>query len=469
MKKTALFCALLFCLGPLLPAAGWAQSAEQLTQPFEVQPLAEPAPSAEMADPTGLPDVLSESGLPAATPPPIPSDSAYHAEWAQRSVRILQASGLTLPPGVNYNVLMSQDEFLEILSQLSQMGMLALKSHRFSEPPLPAGRLSRGEAVHLLLASFGLTESLATFAEQESRFTDISRSHPAYASVVLAERLNLINGYPDRTIRPDEALSWGEALILAETVYSWRQALPTSAPEWVKAYEKRQNMWYQLMDGFRLLLTLAYLGLALFFLLRNWRRTRKRKDSPYRKFSLGLTLVTGLMGALWISELLFNYQLIPREAYALLAMLSVFVGLYLLKLSSDLDGDISKPKPQVVIDKGYIESINHERGELFIRDKVSGAHSLALVSPNSKVLRKSGRTAVESAFLSEIQTGDTVSLRGGRLEHESLVEVERLTLLESQQHQAQQADLQSYTQQKQSQTQQQAQSQYLQRRPPESR
>lgn len=460
MKRTVL-CSVIFTSFWLLAiAAGWAQSAEQLTQPFEVPTEAQMLPVV----PEATEHLSSPVDALQASPPPIPTDSAYHAEWAQRAVRILQANGLALPAGVNYNVLMGQDEFLQVLSQLSKMDLNTLKQQGFAEAPLAAGRLSRGEAIHLLLASFGLTDALKTFAEQESKFSDISRSHPAYASVVLAERLNLINGYPDRSIRPDEALSWGEALILAESVYSWRQALPTSAPEWVKAYEKRQNMWYQLMDGFRLLLTLAYLGLAFYFLWRSWRRTRGRKDSPYRKFSLGLGGVTCLMGALWISELLFNYQLIPREVYAVLAMLSIFIGLYLLKLSSDLDSDISKPKPQVVIDKGYIESINHERGELFIRDKVSGAHSLALVNSDSKVLRKSGRTAVERAFLSELQRGDLVSLRGGRLEHESLLEVERVTLLESQQQQ-QQIDIQSYTQQQQS----EAQPQYLQRRSSESR
>lgn len=412
------------------------------------------------------PQPKADTALP--SPAPVAANSLYHAQWAQNSVRILQDNGIQLPAGIHYDVLINQQDFIGVLAKVSGVERRQLRQYRLLSNKAPEALITRGEAIHLLLASFGLMDSLPNFKHMPSKFSDLSPSHPAYASIVLAESVHLINGYPDHTIRPDERLSWGEALILMETVYSWRKALPTSAPEWVKNYEKKQNMWFQLTDGFRLLLTIAYLILTFYFLFRSWRKTRHQKQSPYRKFSLGLALVTTLLGAMWISELLFNYHLIPREIYASLAMLSIFAGLFLLKLSSDIDGDIHKPKPQTVIDSGFVESINHERGELFIRDKASNGHSLALVGPDSKILRKTGQRSVESAFLSDIQIGDQVSLRGQRLEHDALMDIERITLLESAQQQQEQQSyqVQDYVQNPQQEKQQQFN--HIHQRPPQT-
>jgi hypothetical protein len=418
---------------------------------------ANPTHSDPAVDPSAPSAQTTNQSPPASVTPA--AASLYRSRWAQDSVQVLQENGIQLPQGINYAALINQTDFVHLLGQISSVPDAKLSAMRLQTPGQePSDALTRGEAIHLVLGSFGLTESLPGFAKQGSKFTDLPPSHPAYASIVLAESVHLINGYPDRTIRPNERLSWGEALILVETVYSWRKALPTTAPEWVRNYQQRQNMWYQLIDGFRLLLTLAYVVLAFYFLGRTWLKARRQKQSPYRNFSFGLAVLTLLLGTLWISELLFNYALIPREVYASLAMLSVFAGLYLLKLGSDIDSDLSKPKPQVVIDAGYVTSINHEKGELFIRDKVSESHSLALVGSDSKILRKTGKKSVESAFLSDVQIGDLISVRGSRLEHESLVQVERLTLVEQAEQQVettQQQGIREYVQAPQQQQQQQ--------------
>ena len=122
------------------------------------------------------------------------------------------------------------------------------------------------------------------------------------------------------------------------------------------------------------------------------------------------------------------------------------MGLFLLKAGVDIDKDIAKPKPQSVIDSGYVAAINHEKGELFIKDKLSESHSLALVTADSKIYRKTGNKNSESAFLSEIQVGDVVSLRASQLEHESLLQVDRLTLVETRQANAElnQQNVQEY-------------------------
>ncbi len=398
------------------------------------------------------------------------TDSVYHSQWAQKSVQVLQENGIQLPPGINYDALITQEDFIQLLGKVSSVTPAQLRSSLLFPDQGPQSGLTRGEAVHLMVAAFGLSDSLKSFAQQDSKFKDLIKDHPAYASVVLAERVHLINGYPDLTIRPNEELSWGEALILMETIYSWRKALPTTAPEWVENYQKKQNLWYQLIDGFRLMLTLAYLGVALFFMIRTWRKARRKSQSPYRKFSLGLAAVTMILSLLWICELMFNYYLIPREVYACLTMLSVFVSLFLLKLSSDLDSDINKPKPQSVIDSGYISSVNYDKGEIFIKDRRNQGHSLALVNSDTQILRKTGRRSVENAFLSDFQVGDLVSLRGNQLDHESLLEIERITLVESaveqQEKQETQESVREYIHTPQQQTQQQMN--HIVRKPPQS-
>lgn len=427
---------------PQVSAVGTTPASEVSTAPAEASLQSPAAPAS-----------LDSSTSPASPPD---QGSLYRSRWAQDSVQVLQENGIQLPQGINYSALISQGDYIRLLAQISSAPEAKLNQYKL-QPESNSG-ITRGEAIHLVLASFGLVEALPGFAKQSSRFKDLPQDHLAYASVVLAESLHLINGYPDQTIRPDERLSWGEALILVETVYSWRKALPTTAPEWVKNYQQRQNMWYQLIDGFRLLLTLAYVGLAIYFFVKIWLKLKNQKHSPYRKFTLGLGIVTLLLGALWISELLFNYSLIPREIYASLAMLSVFAGLLLMKIGSDIDGDLSKPKPQVVIDAGYVTSINHEKGELFIKDRATNAHSLALAGADTKILRKTGVKSVESAFLSDVQVGDLISLRASQLEHQSLLEIERLTLVEQAQQQVsenQQQGVREYVQTPQQQQQQQ--------------
>ncbi|HEY9840711.1 MAG TPA: S-layer homology domain-containing protein, partial [Candidatus Obscuribacterales bacterium] len=423
------------------------QAAPAAITPADPATQADPAAATQLApaaatqaDPVTAPQADTAVVQPAvstaqAQPAAVVQGSLYRSQWAQDSVRVLQENGIQIPQGINYTALINLDAFSLLLGQVTSVPETQLKSLSLPVPEANPAGITRGQAIHLVLASFGLTESLPGFANQASKFSDLPPAHPAYASIVLAESVHLINGYPDHTIRPNEQLSWGEALILVETVYSWRKALPTTAPEWVRNYQKRQNMWYQLIDGFRLLLTLAYVALAMYFFGRTWFKLRRQKQSPYRSYSLGLGLVTLMLGSLWISELLFNYSLIPREVYATLAMLSVLAGLFLLKLGSDIDGDLSKPKPQVVIDAGYVTSINHEKGELFIRDKISDSHSLALAGSETKILRKTGKKSVESAFLSDIEIGDVVSLRASRLEHDSLIQIERLTLIEKAQQQ----------------------------------
>jgi hypothetical protein len=383
---------------------------------------------------------LAASALPTSEPlaPPLtpPSADSYRAEWARKSVQILQEQGIQLPSVVDYRQLMPRDSFLLLLARITAMPQGSLQAYVNTLPPPPdPAHINRGEAIQLVVQAFGLGNSLQQFAQMDSKFSDISREHPAYAAIVMAENTRLINGYPDRTIRPDEVLSWGEALIMIETVYSWRKALPTEAPEWVRMYQRRQNIWYQLADGFRLMLTLVYAALAIFFLVRTLRKSRRERSNPFRSLSGLLVIVTALLAIMWVNDILFNYQLIPREVYQIGAMLSIFAGLALLKTSTHMDEKASEPKPQAVIDRALVDGINREKGELFITDQLTNTRSMVLVNPETKIYQREGGKQGK-AFFSEIQAGDIISVDGSRHLDSSIVEAGKMMILEQQQAQA---------------------------------
>lgn len=385
----------------------------------------------------------------------------YHARWARQSVHVLEENGIALPSNINYAELINRADYLNVLAKIADTSR--------SQLVLPyeqslIGEITRAEAIHRVILAFGLEQALKAPVTQESRFRDILPQHPAFAAVVLAENLKLINGYPDRTIRPDERLSWGEALILIETLYSWRKALPTDAPQWVRNYQKRQNMWYQLVDGFRLLLTLAYVGIALFFFIKSYRRSRHQQASPFKSLSFLLGIVTLLLALMWVNDILFNYRLIPREIYAIGGLISIFVALLMLKTGSHIDEKMSEPKPQAVIDSGYVESVNHEKGEIFIKDIQTQAHALAVVSPDTKIASHLEGKSV-AAFFSEIRAGDIVSLKGASSFNGSVIEAERLSIVQREVVQAQQQQINWQTQTSQNQQTQQIQNRITPRPP----
>ncbi|PIQ27205.1 hypothetical protein COW36_16770 [bacterium (Candidatus Blackallbacteria) CG17_big_fil_post_rev_8_21_14_2_50_48_46] len=373
----------------------------------------------------------------------------YHTRWARRSVHVLEENGIVLPNNINYSELINRQDYLTVLSRIAGVSLQQLQLS--NDHPL-VGEITRAEAIHRVILAFGLRESLQSFGSQESRFRDINKKHPSFAAVVLAENLKLINGYPDQTIRPDERLSWGEALILIETLYSWKKALPTDAPQWVRNYQKRQNMWYQLIDGFRLLLTLTYVGIALFFFIKSWRRSRHQQGSPFKSLSFLMAMLTLLLGLMWINDILFNYHIIPREIYAIGALLSIFVALLMLKTGTHIDEKLSEPKPQSVIDSGYVEAVNHEKGEIFIKDIQTQNRALAVVSPDTKITSHLEGHSV-SAFFSEIREGDIVTLKGASSFNGSVIEADKLSIVQRETQKAQQEQINWQTQQNQ-QTQQ---------------
>lgn len=423
-------------------------------QPKKLSPSSTPKTISTKASAT--PQILiSTTPSPAKASPTLqkPKESItklYRSKWTQRSLKVLEENGIPLPSTINYDQLIERPQFDLILARVAKVNKQVFKSkiNRHIKESI-----TRGTAIDSVIRAFGFQQKMENFKDTPSKFKDLPQHHPAYLAIVMAEKTKLINGYPDQTIRPDELLSWGEALILIETVHNWRKALPTTAPEWVKSYENQQEMGFKLVDLFRLLLTMGYGIVALIFLLRVFKKSRKKKDQIYRPMSILLIVTTLMLLALWLNDILYTYGLMKREFYEVIALISVFVSLLLLKTGVFLEDKMTEPSPQAVIDVGYVDAINQEKGELFIIDVVSGKRALGLMQSGSKVYSQNKN---EGAFLSDIQVGDHIKVTGSGQFDGALVDIESIQLL------AQQPQNQELNQKRKTLLQQMQENQYKQ-------
>lgn len=370
----------------------------------------------------------AQSPLPALYPSSIDTPvNSYREIWAKKSVKTLEENGIKLPNTIRYGELISYNAFRILIARITTTEQKELTTSEF-QPSGNADLITRGVAINMAIRAFGLGEALESFKTEETRFKDIKSNHPAYAAIVLAERTKLINGYPDQTIRPDEQLTWGETLILIETIYSWRKALPTDAPVWVRKYQKKMNAWYQFLEGVRLLLTMIYAVFAVVFLYRSFVKSRNEPDSPYRAVSQMFMITTLVLLAMWINEMLFVYGMVPRELYQILALLSVLASLLVLRIGSYIDKKLSEPKPQAVIDVGYVDAVNLEKGELYIIDTITRRRVVALMNPDTKIHNKD-KNALNQGFISDIKEGDFINIKGSSRYAGTIIDAEKIFLI----------------------------------------
>ena len=78
--------------------------------------------------------------------------------------------------------------------------------------------VTRGEFAHLVLKLLSYDPSFIS-DEEESKFSDVSKDHGYKKDIVLATELNLINGYPDNTFKPNEFIMYEDiATILVKAL-----------------------------------------------------------------------------------------------------------------------------------------------------------------------------------------------------------------------------------------------------------
>lgn len=85
--------------------------------------------------------------------------------------------------------------------------MTAAEGSRFK----PKAYVSRGEFIEGVLKTLGVRYESGTFGKDGS-FYDVDETHPQYAAIATALSAGFISGYDDNTFRPDEVISYNNAV-----------------------------------------------------------------------------------------------------------------------------------------------------------------------------------------------------------------------------------------------------------------
>jgi len=87
----------------------------------------------------------------------------------------------------------------------------------------PEGTLTRAEYTALIARILGL-ESMAKAMKGETvPFSDVDGSHWASGYILLAEALGVVNGYPDGTFKPENTVSYAEAIKMTLTAMGYKE------------------------------------------------------------------------------------------------------------------------------------------------------------------------------------------------------------------------------------------------------
>lgn len=89
--------------------------------------------------------------------------------------------------------------------------------------------IKRSEFITLVNRSFGLVDS-TDLNGYKINFTDIAVKHWAYDHIRIAVKNKLVTGYPDKTIRPDNNVTYAEALTVIVKALGYESALKGSWP-----------------------------------------------------------------------------------------------------------------------------------------------------------------------------------------------------------------------------------------------
>lgn len=334
---------------------------------------------------------------------------------------------LSRPSWAQGHAMVSRQEFSLLLDKV-----VRTRQVRQSEPlPEIVGGpwISRGQAVDLMVRAFGFHERLSQVDGSQRGFSDLEPTHPFRQAVLLAGQTKLINGYPDGSFRPDQPLSWLEAETLLRTLRGWTLAMPEQVPPWVAEKQERANAWHRLFDTARLGLTLAYGALATFYLIRAYRQPIKNRTR--RLVTNCLMVLTVLLMISWVNELGFVQGFMQRTLYQVAAFLSVVAAFVLLKTGQVLSVRAPEPGRQPKrqnLELGYVEAINHAKGELYVVDPVTKRKVMVTVTADTKVYNRQGQNT-QIGYLSEIQIGDVVNVNGRMQQRGSLMTASSLIVV----------------------------------------
>lgn len=363
-------------------------------------------------------------------PVPVVTNSVKSTDWVNNQASNLNRNGIfKMPEQVDYDSLVSQKDFAIMLSKVTGIKDKSifgdLDPQGFDKP------LSRAMAIDAALRAFGLEKEMTKVVENyQTKFKDLNPEQKYYKASLTAEIIKLSAGYPDHTFRPDDLLKWSEGVAIVESVYRWASLMPEQTPI-QKAEDLRKNIWYYFIDGFRLILTSVYCLLSIIFLFRAWKRS-KQDRTGLRPIIASLCFATTFLFIMWLNEMLYGRGLIEKAIYYIISTISILAGMFLIR-TSNLINKQTEPKPKANIEVGYVDHIDMSRGEMFVIDSITKRRMLALISPETKVYSKENRL-LGTAFLSELSSGDFVSIKGTeQINGGAIVDVDMILVLASKQ------------------------------------
>jgi N-acetylmuramoyl-L-alanine amidase len=153
--------------------------------------------------------------------PPLFTDVLVH--WSRSSVLRMKNKGIVEGVGNNY----------EPDRALTRAEFLTLMDRVFTFSKLPAVCSTNGS----------VTSNVYSCGTGESKsYSDLSTSHWASAVFAKAAKLNLLQGYADGTIRPNQAITRGEVAYLFNQLL--QMTSPTAQPTYTAAFDDvPKSMW----------------------------------------------------------------------------------------------------------------------------------------------------------------------------------------------------------------------------------
>ena len=90
----------------------------------------------------------------------------------------------------------------------------------------------------VMIISIGTCLSSVVYADLRWGYTDLSEKHWAYEYISTATFIGIMNGYPDKTFRPDQQVTLGEYLKMLSCVFTGGAKLrePTADEHWAVPY-----------------------------------------------------------------------------------------------------------------------------------------------------------------------------------------------------------------------------------------
>lgn len=388
------------------------------------QSIAPPPPNV-----TVLSSTVVVKDEPQKSPEIIPSKN--NATWINNSVSNLDKTGdLKVPSWVDYNSLVAQKDFALMLTRVTK---ITDKTFFGDLDTVSLDKtLTRGQAFDSSIKAFGLEKEMEKIATSyKSKFKDLKPEHKYYNACITAEVIKLSAGYPDNTFKPDDLLKWSEAIAIIDSVHKWATLMPEQTPI-QKAIDFKKNIWYYFLDGFRLVLTLIYSVVSLFFLLKAWKHSRN-DTSGFKEIITSLCFATGSLFIMWINEMLYARGIIDKPIYYIISTISVLAGLFLIRTSSLINKQ-TEPKPKANVEVAYVEYVDISRGEIFVVDSITKRRMLTLISADTKIYNKENKL-LGKAFLSEIAVGDVVNIKGTeQASGGSIVKADTILLMASKQN-----------------------------------